>query len=492
MRAVEHQKSQQAAAGYLEYFGFASDPFEATRWPFFNSTSRDELLDQLVQYCESKRGAVAVVGESGVGKSCLRLALGERLEGKAKLCTVEVPLLSNAEWVLFQLAQQFGVRSNGSSASARIQAIQNVGRQSAPDSVIVIDDAHNLDDDSLDMILALAGADHGSTCLVLFAEPELIGRLARLDKKHTEPRIMALKALTEEELADYLRFRLDTAGFDGAFPFGADELYALWEVSQGVPAAVHDRAREVLANISIPPPQPRSLGLPKGHVGVLVALVVGLMIALFYRSAEQAQQPVGTTAGNAAGDNATPDDGVGGAAVSAIQAPERTLERSPTEATMSPREPTNDSSAEHAPPGPGFSADNQVAGSEIESGGLVDMSASSPPATTPARESASGISSEEEALLARLPEHFTLQVLASSSREAVDDFVRRQPNRNELTVFTARREGKLMHIAVYGDFVTVEAARSAVASLPEEQQRSGPWPRSLATVQADIRQLRGL
>ena len=73
----------------------------------------------------------------------------------------------------------------------------------------------------------------------------------------------------------------------------------------------------------------------------------------------------------------------------------------------------------------------------------------------------------------------------------MDDFIQRQPNRNDLSVFTANRNGKTLYIVVMGSFGTSDDARLAVDTLPREQRSAGPWPRSFQSVQADIREFRG-
>jgi DamX protein len=106
-------------------------------------------------------------------------------------------------------------------------------------------------------------------------------------------------------------------------------------------------------------------------------------------------------------------------------------------------------------------------------------------------QTSANLTNDENTLLKRSPESFTLQVLASGSREAVDDFLKRQPNRTDLAVFTAKRDGKTLYIVVMGSFPSPDAARLAVSKLPQEQRSAGPWPRSFQSVQADIREFRG-
>jgi DamX protein len=93
---------------------------------------------------------------------------------------------------------------------------------------------------------------------------------------------------------------------------------------------------------------------------------------------------------------------------------------------------------------------------------------------------------DERFLLEQQEDNYVLQVLAAGSRQAVDAFVARQSNRAELKVFATQRQGKPWYVVVVGVYSSKADARRAIERLPTEQQKAGPWPRSLLSVHAEI------
>lgn len=500
---------------YLDYFGLFIDPFEITQRPLFEGDRRRELINELLSQCRFSSRVLAVLGESGVGKSCFREALCLRLESKARICVVDVPLLSGAEQILSHIAQQLGVPEPTAQHSPALRwdaqawglAIGDFVEQTAqgsPVNLVVVENAHGLDDDSLDRLLDLTKSTQGVLHLALFGEPDLGKRLTCLEGEGSPLQTFSVDALSPSDLEDYLRFRLEAAGFAGIFPFKPEDIRYLWEVSQGVPAAVHNPARDLLIDLALPPPEPESFGLPIGHMVAITTLVAGLLIAVFYRSGEQAEAPVPNPVGVDArlgSPTASPPDQVrvtgGGETEAESKAP-------PLTARASSRTPVSGEvdDLEQAPKEDATSfsslADQQL---EPEPGGESLATERSAASAEPLKAAVGASAGDPESrpqpffeaekdLLARSPQRFALQISAAASKDSVEEFIRRQSNRDELAAFTTRRNGKILHIIVAGDFATAEEARSAVSRLPEKQQQSGPWPRSLRSVQAEIRQAR--
>lgn len=514
MSAME-QASRDPETDYLDHFGLSEDPFTVQHWPLFEGGQRREILAELLRHCQLSTTVLAVLGEAGVGKSCFRHALCKRLESGDSLCVVDIPLLVDAERVLSYIARQFGVpgatapRASGSAweASTRVAAIRDCLEQFAGGdrlSVLVVEDAHNLDDTALGLLLELSACregGYGSVRLVLFGEPALGPRLAGLEAKGRFLKTFLIEPLSPADLKSYLRCRLEAASFAGIFPFRREDMQYLWELSRGVPAAVHEPARAILRDLALPPPEPESLGLPLGHSVAITALVAGLLIALFYSGGES----TGLSGAPGSAPEQTPI-GVNPDPESApIQMlgwePRKPQGRKSATAADSLLPDTGNASRAIAQQQKQAGHDNisppEVAQPPAEVATLADVSSDtespSPTAdavSVPSRDRA--LPQGESTLLARSPERFTLQISAAGSRASVDQFVRAQPNRDELLVFAARRAGKVLHIVVAGDFASAREARSAIPSLPKDQQEAGPWARPLHAVQGDIRRYRGL
>jgi DamX protein len=83
-------------------------------------------------------------------------------------------------------------------------------------------------------------------------------------------------------------------------------------------------------------------------------------------------------------------------------------------------------------------------------------------------------------------DHFTLQLLATSSREKRDQFVNRQAQPERFATFETRRNNAAWYAVTYGSFATRAEANAAAAALPSSVGRVEPWIRTFASVQATL------
>lgn len=97
---------------------------------------------------------------------------------------------------------------------------------------------------------------------------------------------------------------------------------------------------------------------------------------------------------------------------------------------------------------------------------------------------------DEMFLLNQKPTSFTLQVMAASKHEPLEDFINKQDNRDSLFLYQGRRAGKAWFIVTAGIYPNRETAAAAIADLPPEQKKGGPWPRQLQNIQGEIREIR--
>jgi septal ring-binding cell division protein DamX len=87
---------------------------------------------------------------------------------------------------------------------------------------------------------------------------------------------------------------------------------------------------------------------------------------------------------------------------------------------------------------------------------------------------------DQQWLAAQPGEHYTLQLLASSSRVNLTMFVRQYPRLTPLARFVMDTNGTRMHVLTLGSYPDREAAERAAKALPAQFK---PWVRSMASVQ---------
>ncbi len=96
----------------------------------------------------------------------------------------------------------------------------------------------------------------------------------------------------------------------------------------------------------------------------------------------------------------------------------------------------------------------------------------------------------DERYLLKFPKgSYTLQLLGSSSKKGMRDFVKNN-NSVEIRVFEHEMEGRPWYVAVTGSYETVEQARDGLAELPVGLRSLKPWPRQFSSVHSDIRRYR--
>lgn len=468
---VESSNNTALDAATLEYLGLSADPFEGIHTPFYEGSGRGKMLIELLHQSAFAGQLLVVVGEEGVGKTSLLTAFCERLETGDRAEVIDVPFLSDASSILRELERRLELPTPGDLANfdARVAAIRRAVQRVGPEAhlVLAFDDAHHLDRDSLALVTRFADGSGPADPIRVFlsGEPGLVSRLAQLSPAPAAIRTFVLEPLSPEDLKSYLRLRLSAAGYSGIFPFKGEDIERLWSVSAGNPGAIHEPARQLLSALAAPPPEAESFGLPVAHMSAVTILVGVLLIALFSRSPSDEVEPAIARA-NSVGTSAVLDPS----------------------ATAADPEPVNAASVAGHPNSAGAigKAENprqsvpQPVEAEVASIGPAPEAELPRPTPAPASQA------EQHPVLARPPGRYALQVMAVGSAQAAREFVGRQPNAGELSVIKAQRQGKILHIVIVGDYASQEQARAAVARLPSEQRKAGPWPRSFASIQADM------
>jgi general secretion pathway protein A len=234
---------------YLTFYGLDEKPFATTVDPKFLylTPGHREALAHLVYGVQENMGFLVLTGEVGTGKTTLLRALLQRLDGHTA-----VAFLTNSklpfEGLLEYMLEDLGVPAPGETHAQRLFALNRflIARARVGESVVVIfDEAHNLDAETLEHIRLLSNFESATRKLMqilLVGQPELNSKLALSSLRQLTQRIAlraALPPLTFDETRQYIRRRLQVAGARDLGLFTDAAMTSIAKYAKGIPRVVN-------------------------------------------------------------------------------------------------------------------------------------------------------------------------------------------------------------------------------------------------------------
>lgn len=507
--------------------------------PFFDRGDRRTHLEQLRHLSQWTRRVLLVTGPRGVGKSTLYRQLSATLEPRAKAARINGSMVQGTLDVLTAMVQGFGLAA---PADAGARVLRDLVGDHARDQeradrfcVSLIDDAELLEPRALESLMELVA---GSPLrLVLFGEVRLVPAIERLaEGRGVGWHEIRLTGFSGDDVGGYLDWRLRQQGHSGPMPFTEAQIRKIGRLSEGLPGRIDQMSNVLLARIQSAghgPDGRRFPALPRQHRGLLALLVVALGLAyLLWPSPEVAPSPdmvvepvappararepatgpdAGTSANDASasGDEASGDDAArGGAAtppVGAVDAPQTGGAGPAAEAPVAQPQPAaeTDVGAGASQPadvpedaGSGEAAADRPAAA-AETGADAVAEAGAPPAPDrqpgaagdPGPVDGTGPTGARTAtwILQQPSDRYTLQLVSFSTADRADAYLREQSDPTGFARFRLQRDGRILHVVVYGSFASRAAAAEASRSLPESVGRVDPWIRTFGQVQEGVR-----
>ena len=207
---------------YLNFFGFKEDPFKLTPDPayFYPSSSHNEGLLLMDYSIQQKEGFLLIIGDPGTGKTTLLNVFLEKWKLRAEIAIILTPRLSPEEF-LISVVDDLNINLENRNKNEIIKALRDfMIKKSIEDKriVIVVDEAQNLPDETLEELRLLSNLETDKDKLIqiiLTGQPELESKLMTERLRQLNQRITTrihLKHFNPDETLDYINYRLIKAG----------------------------------------------------------------------------------------------------------------------------------------------------------------------------------------------------------------------------------------------------------------------------------------
>ena len=241
---------------YLKHFGLTAQPFQLT--PDIGFLFMSEVHSRAKAYMDytvwNREGFVVVTGEIGCGKTTLIQKLLADLDESVVVAKVFQTQLDEVEFLQAVLVE-FGLNPFNAKKVELLDMLNSFiieQFQQRKQVVLVVDDAHNLNLKALEEIRMLAGLETQKEKIlhvILVGQPQLNESLDHPDMEQLMQRVKLryhIRALSEKELGDYVRYRLGIAGATNAAMFPAETLPVIYKYAGGIPRLINTLCDAVL------------------------------------------------------------------------------------------------------------------------------------------------------------------------------------------------------------------------------------------------------
>jgi general secretion pathway protein A len=214
----------------------------------FRSSQHEEALANLIYGVQSRKGFIALTGEVGTGKTtmleCLRDFLNAQQIAFASLFNSRLTV----EQFFELLAYDFDLRCNRLSKTEVLLTLNNMLLERAGagrTTVLIVDEAHNLDWDVLEEIRLLGNLENRRGKLlqiILSGQQELDRKLEAPEFRQLKQRIAlrcTLRGFTPQETVAYINSRMARAGIADQKIIGSGLIEEIHYRAQGIPRLIN-------------------------------------------------------------------------------------------------------------------------------------------------------------------------------------------------------------------------------------------------------------
>jgi len=234
---------------YLKHFGLKAQPFQLT--PDIGFLFMSEAHTRAKAYMDysvwNREGFVVITGEIGCGKTTLIEKLLSQLDENVVVAKIFQTQLDEVEFLQAMLVD-FGLNPFDAKKVELLDMLNTFlleqfvqGKQ----IVLIVDDAHNLSTKVLEEIRMLAGLETRKEKIlhvILVGQPQLNEILDHPDMEQLIQRVKLrynIPPLSEQEVCQYILFRLSIAGAGDRALFLVDAFPVIYKYAGGTPRLIN-------------------------------------------------------------------------------------------------------------------------------------------------------------------------------------------------------------------------------------------------------------
>ncbi|MBT5293769.1 MAG: hypothetical protein HOL40_08590, partial [Cellvibrionales bacterium] len=446
------------------------------------------------------------------GKTTTLKALISELESDVDVAVVPALLMVTPSQFFIAMAKGFGAESMVDSVmdlaaiTQQLLALFKDNAISDRQSFLCIDNIQDLPSDVVSALFELLSLADGDLGVLFIGESAATAMLeSAAEQSDLLLNRIELATLDQQDVSAYVKYRLDAVGYNGEFPLTEMQLRALTYRSQGSLTQIHSVARSMLIAGMDNVKNERS-PFPITHLLALIFLT--LLIVIGWRHEKTAEvvaepdpivlEPAVLVQAKPVKRAATVDNdssGINAAVVNEVVSPESSILTGKTAAEVKTalkalaadaanvsRQPV----AASDPLLPPESAEVISANSQAEKLNTVEpvVLGSATEAVMP--EEVKTYSAHKR-LIAWPQVGYALQIFGTHNAKRAKQLVEQYFGEADLLFYETRHNGRPWYVVVNGPYTGRESAKLSIEQLPEGLQRLRPWPRNIASIQADIR-----
>jgi len=505
----------------LEKLGLDQNPFiDHARDPFLFSGKQLEVsMSVLVDYLINQNSTIVLLGEVGIGKTThLRTLLRKgyqqfnfcTLRAKPKITFAEIEQKIKERWRLPQNADDDGIQLDIDShehltTSGHIKKYIEDNKQ----PVLIIDDAHRLQNNVLDELLKLkhhVGLQSPHTMgLVLASEPVLqiqLSELEQINPAATQIYQINVRSFDVSQCKEYIQYRMDKAGVSSETLFSSEKVTEIYTRSKGLPKHINKLAREEISklceeNTTTINTTSRLKSSPSMRLGLILAGLIGLA-AIFAAVTNNSSQPDESVSldlnkpkieqESIATKNQTLATKSKNESDKTSKKEEITTKQKQTSAVSKPsKKPI--AKPYVAPLVLGPLQDSQPS-AQAEPQKKQPKPTSSPKTVdkqTKAKDPAQSLHSSDW-ILEQDPKAYTIQIVASPNEDNLQDFAKKNSLNENTAYYKKSSADKNWFVLVHGIYSSREDALSGIEALSDSLKKNTPYPIQIKYLQEVIRQ----